>query len=95
MASAASQFRPVPTEGAATFRSLDDEDIALSELASISVFEQIVGSSEAINRVTDQILKVAPCDATVLITGESGTGKELVARAIHRRSTVRAGRSFV
>jgi formate hydrogenlyase transcriptional activator len=50
------------------------------------MFEEIVGSSEAISRVTDQILKVAQCDATVLITGESGTGKELVARAIHRKS---------
>src|ERR1700734_2406270 len=50
------------------------------------IFEEIVGSSDAIGRVTDQILKVAPSDATVLITGESGTGKELIARAIHKRS---------
>jgi transcriptional regulator with GAF, ATPase, and Fis domain len=55
------------------------------------MFEEIVGSSDAINRVTDQILKVAPFDATVLITGESGTGKELIARAIHRKSN-RSGR---
>src|ERR1700734_3568480 len=50
------------------------------------IFEEIVGSSDAISQVTDQILKVAPSDATVLITGESGTGKELIARAVHRRS---------
>src|SRR6202162_2546319 len=50
------------------------------------MFEEIVGSSGAISRVTDQILKVAPSDATVLITGESGEGKELIARAVHRRS---------
>jgi len=86
MASAPHQFRPVPTEGAETHRSLDEEDIGLSELASTSMLEEIVGSSDAISRVTDQILKVAPSDATVLITGESGTGKELVARAIHRKS---------
>src|SRR6202789_1032968 len=51
-----------------------------------SMFEEIVGSSEAICRVTAQVMKVAPTDATVLITGESGTGKELIARAVHRRS---------
>jgi formate hydrogenlyase transcriptional activator len=89
MASATYQFRPVLTEGAETYRSRDGGDIGLTELASSSMFEEIVGSSDAINRVTDQILKVAPFDATVLITGESGTGKELIARAIHRRSNRR------
>ena len=59
MASAAHQFRPVPTEGAETYRSLDEEDIDLSELVSTSMFEEIVGSSDAISRVTDQILRVA------------------------------------
>jgi formate hydrogenlyase transcriptional activator len=59
-----------------------------------SIFEEIVGSSEAICRVTAQVMKVAPSDATVLITGESGTGKELIARAVHRRSN-RSRRSFV
>jgi formate hydrogenlyase transcriptional activator len=78
MASAAYQFHPVPTEGAETYRNLDG--------ISTSMFEEIVGSSAAINRVKDEILKVAPSDATVLITGESGTGKELIARAIHRKS---------
>jgi len=56
------------------------------EVLSTSMFEEIVGSSEAICRVTAQVMRVAPSDATVLITGESGTGKELIARAIHRRS---------
>src|SRR5579863_6748776 len=56
------------------------------EVQSTSMFEEIVGSSEAICRVTTQVMKVAPSDATVLITGESGTGKELIARAIHKRS---------
>jgi formate hydrogenlyase transcriptional activator len=57
------------------------------EVLSTAMFEGIVGSSGAISRVTNQILKVAPSGATVLITGESGTGKELIARAIHQRST--------
>jgi len=43
----------------------------------------LVGSSEPMRRVLEQIRKVAPTDATVLVLGESGTGKELVARAIH------------
>jgi transcriptional regulator with GAF, ATPase, and Fis domain len=94
MTSAAYQFRSVCTEGAETYRSLDEEFIGLSELVSTSMFEEIVGSSDAINRVTDQILKVAPFDATVLITGASGTGKELIARAIHRKSN-RSGRPLI
>ncbi len=67
--------------------SLDEENLDLrEEVVSTQMFEEIVGSSEAISRVTAQIMRVAPSDATVLITGESGTGKELIARAIHRRS---------
>ena len=46
----------------------------------------IVGKSEALQAVLQQVDLVADTDATVLITGESGTGKELVARAIHERS---------
>jgi transcriptional regulator with GAF, ATPase, and Fis domain len=68
--------------------SFDQERLDLfdDDIISTSVFEEIVGSSGAICRVTAQVLKVAPSDATVLITGEGGTGKELLARAIHRRS---------
>jgi formate hydrogenlyase transcriptional activator len=95
MASAATQVLQVPTESAGIFESFDEEELDLCDDAvSASMFEEIVGSSGAITRVTDQILKVAPSDATVLITGESGTGKELIARAIHRRSN-RSRRPFV
>src|SRR5262249_49774635 len=49
-------------------------------------FEEIVGSSPALLAVLQQVERVAPTDATVLILGETGTGKELIARAIHDRS---------
>jgi DNA-binding NtrC family response regulator len=48
--------------------------------------EQLIGSSDAMKRVFDDIRKVGPTDSTVLVLGESGTGKELVARAIHAHS---------
>jgi formate hydrogenlyase transcriptional activator len=58
------------------------------------MFEQIVGSSESLRRVLGQVSKIAPTDATVLISGETGTGKELIARAIHSRSN-RSTRAFI
>jgi formate hydrogenlyase transcriptional activator len=80
---------PIEIEDAplAKIGELDDGKLDLrDEALSSSMFEEIVGSSEEICRVTEQVMRVAPCDATVLITGESGTGKELIARAIHKRS---------
>jgi transcriptional regulator with GAF, ATPase, and Fis domain len=56
--------------------------------------DEIVGSSAALEKVLSLVSKVAPTDATILVTGETGTGKELVARAIHRRS-LRSSRAFV
>ena len=46
----------------------------------------LLGQSEALERVREQIARVAPGRATVLITGETGTGKELVAAAVHDHS---------
>jgi transcriptional regulator with GAF, ATPase, and Fis domain len=60
----------------------------------ISMFEEIVGTSEPLQTVFARIAKVAPTDSTVLITGETGTGKELIARAVHKRSR-RSSHAFV
>lgn len=57
-------------------------------------FQNIVGKSEPIRRVTELITQVGPGRSTVLITGESGTGKELVAKAVHNLSP-RRDRAFV
>jgi transcriptional regulator with GAF, ATPase, and Fis domain len=71
------------------------ENIALrEEIISASMFEEIVGTSSALQEVLALVTKVAPTNSTVLITGETGTGKELIARAIHKRSG-RSARMFV
>lgn len=71
------------------------ENLALREEIDITrMFEEIVGSSPALQAVLAKVAKVAPTDSTVLITGETGTGKELIARAIHKRSE-RSARAFV
>jgi formate hydrogenlyase transcriptional activator len=74
---------------------LRSENVALrEEIERSSMFEEIVGSSEALRRVLAEVSKVAPADSTVLISGETGTGKELIARAIHNRSN-RSSRAFI
>jgi len=72
-----------------------DENLALREqIDQAFMFEEIVGSSPALQTVLSSIVKVAPTDSTVLITGETGTGKELIARAIHKHSQ-RSGQAFI
>ncbi len=66
---------------------LQHENVALrEEIAKASMFEEIVGTSSALQSLLSRVSKVAPTDSTVLIAGETGTGKELLARAIHKRS---------
>jgi two-component system, NtrC family, response regulator HydG len=54
-------------------------------------FTRLLGDSPAMRRVFDVVTRIAPTQATVLVTGESGTGKELVARAIHEHSPRSSG----
>jgi formate hydrogenlyase transcriptional activator len=60
------------------------------EIRSELKFEEIIGKSEVLRRVLEQIETVAPTDSTVLIYGETGSGKELIARAVHNLSTRRS-----
>ena len=74
---------------------LKHENFALrQEEDKASMYDEIIGTSSALQKVLSLVSKVAPTDATVMVTGETGTGKELVARAIHRRSR-RSSRAFV
>jgi len=77
------------------FKRLETENLELkSRLDGVDYFKGIVGTSAAIKEVLSLVNKVAPTDATVLITGESGTGKELIAKAIHKKSA-RSTNEFV
>ena len=74
---------------------LHEENIYLKEeINLIHSHKDIVGNSEAIRTVLQQIEQVAPTDSTVLIQGETGTGKELLAHAIHNLSA-RKGRLMI
>ena len=65
-----------------------------SELRDRYKFENIIGRSAPVRDILSRIVRIAPTDATVLITGESGTGKEMVAKAVHANSK-RSDRAFV
>lgn len=72
------------------FSALEAENRELKhELADRSDFKAIIGNSPEMAKIFQIIEKVAPTEATVLITGESGTGKELIARSIHAKSARR------
>jgi formate hydrogenlyase transcriptional activator len=89
----------IAIENARTFGEVSDQKNQLAleklyledELRSELKFEEIVGRSEALRRVLEQIETVAPTDSTVLIYGETGSGKELIARAVHNLSARKSG----
>jgi len=69
---------------------LERENLLLkNRLKSDSLFQNIIGKSEVMQRVFELIKKASEVDSNVLIQGESGTGKELTARAIHMNSVRR------
>ncbi|MGI8835467.1 MAG: sigma-54-dependent transcriptional regulator [Pyrinomonadaceae bacterium] len=85
----------VRVKQAAEKRRLRVDNLRLREqLARQSGLPDIVSVSEAMKEAVRLVERVAPSDASVLITGESGTGKELIAHAIHRLSN-RADGSFI
>ncbi|MDQ2937664.1 MAG: sigma-54 dependent transcriptional regulator [Acidobacteriota bacterium] len=85
----------VRVKQAAEKRRLRVDNLRLREqLARQSGLPEIVSVSDAMKEAVRLVERVAPSEASVLITGESGTGKELIAHAIHRLST-RAEGSFI
>jgi DNA-binding NtrC family response regulator len=85
----------VRVKQAAEKRRLRVDNLRLREqLARQSGLPDIISVSEAMKEAVRLVERVAPSDASVLITGESGTGKELIAHAIHRLSS-RADGSFI
>ncbi len=76
-------------ELAENLNQIRDENVQLRE--RLRVESEIVGSSEPMRHVEQEIARAAPSRATVLIRGESGVGKELVARAVHFSSPRKKG----
>jgi two-component system nitrogen regulation response regulator NtrX len=80
----------VTVKNALQRRRLEEENIQLRERLEARL--QLVGKSEAIRRLRDDIGRIAPTHGRVLISGEGGTGKELAARLIHQQSLRREKR---
>jgi DNA-binding NtrC family response regulator len=85
----------VVVEKALEVSNLRNENRELREaLGQRYQFENIIGSSPAMQDIFATIMRVAPTRATVLLAGESGVGKDMIARAIHQHSP-RKDRPFV
>jgi Nif-specific regulatory protein len=92
LVSAISAITAVAIENARHIEWLVSENKRL--IADFDIEHNLVGESQPVREVLQFISKVAPTDATVLLSGESGTGKELAARAIHQNSK-RADKPFM
>jgi formate hydrogenlyase transcriptional activator len=76
-------------------RRVEKENVYLREEVKLEHHHhEVIGDSECIRRVLQEVEQVAPTDSTVLVLGETGTGKELIARTIHEHSR-RKGRVMV
>lgn len=82
-------------EAAQKIHSLTSETAYLREtISAVGGFDHMIGQSQALKAVLQDVKQVAITDTTVLILGETGTGKELIARTIHRQSR-RASRPLI
>jgi two-component system response regulator AtoC len=85
------RLKTVLTNVARAYALREEVGSLRAELRKLGRFGSLVGASPAMQKVYDLISRVAPTDATVLVTGESGTGKELVAESVHAFSRRRSG----
>jgi DNA-binding NtrC family response regulator len=90
----ATQLRILIGRAAQQVKLVRDNALLRDQLRRQYSFENIVGTSDSIQKVFSVVSRVAPTEASIFISGESGTGKELIARAIHTSSR-RADRPFV
>jgi DNA-binding NtrC family response regulator len=90
----ATQLRILIGRAAQQVRLVRDNAHLRDQLKKQYSFDNIIGTSDSIQKVFSVVSRVAPTEASVFISGESGTGKELIARAIHTNSR-RSGRPFV
>ncbi|MFL5385239.1 MAG: sigma-54-dependent transcriptional regulator [Longimicrobiaceae bacterium] len=90
----ATQLRILIGRAAQQVKLVRDNASLRDQLKKHYSFENIIGTSETIQKVFSVISRVAPTDASVFIAGESGTGKELIAKALHTNSR-RSARPFM
>jgi len=85
------RLRRILTDIARSRESRHQIEAVEEEVRELGRFGPLLGSSPAMKRVYRLISRVAPTEATVLLTGESGTGKDLAAQTIHQLSRRRRG----
>jgi len=90
----ATQLQIVVGRAAKQIELQRDNERLRGELRGLYSLENVIGTSEAMQKLVALVLRVAPTEASVFISGESGTGKELIARGIHLHSR-RADQPFV